>query len=253
MDMTVQQTNEPAYVIMDDEETGRRAGCSGCMWGLGGALGCLGFLTLPIVFAVILGLTTVNSIVQGITYVLNPGEPVYELSATIVLERIQEMSQLTTTRYNYSSIVTSEREMPDILKGLYGEQMVMVAVGHIVAGIDLSQLTEQSVIVQEGRVTIQLPSPVLQDCFLNESQSYVVSQDTGLFAAPSPNLDTESRRYAIAQFRDMSLEEGILDQAQTQAISAIEGLLLLILPEETELNILPTSPDQNAPLPESCQ
>ena len=251
--MTIQQTNEPAYVIVDDEETGRRAGCSGCMWGLGGALGCLSLLLLPIVFAIILGLTTINSIVQGVTYIFNPGEPTYNLSATTVLERVQAMSQLTTTRYNYSSIVTSEREMPDILKGLYGERMVMVSVGHIVAGIDLSQLAEEDVTALGNGFTIRLPPPVLQDCFLNEAQSYVVSQDTGLFAAPSPNLDSESRRYAVAQFRDMSLEEGILDQAQAQAQSAIQGFLLLVLPEGTEIEIITTPPDQNAPLPESCQ
>src|SRR3990172_2140282 len=67
------------------------------------------------------------------------------LNATVVLERIQKISSLVTTRYSYSSMVTSERDMPGILAALYGERLAMVAVGYVTAGVDLSTLTQEDV------------------------------------------------------------------------------------------------------------
>ncbi len=97
--------------------------------------------------------------------------PSYRITANIVLERIQDMSLLTTTRYNYSSVVTSERQMPGILGALYGERMAMVAVGYVVAGIDMSQITANDVNVDGDKLSIRLPAPTLQDCFLDEQAS----------------------------------------------------------------------------------
>ena len=42
-------------------------------------------------------------------------------------------------------------------------------------------------------MTITLPAPELQSCFLDESQSYVVRRSTGFFADPMDNLEDELR------------------------------------------------------------
>src|SRR5690606_38453771 len=52
------------------------------------------------------------------------------------VERVQALSALTTTRYNYANIVTGQTQVPGLLDRLYGESLVMVAVVHIDAGID---------------------------------------------------------------------------------------------------------------------
>ncbi len=194
-------------------------------------------------------LVTNNPISQGISQIFNP---TYDVTGTVVLERIQALSQLTTTRYNYSSIITSERELPPILAGLYGDSLVLVAVGHVVAGVDLSQLDAEDVRVNGNVIDVVLPPPTLFDCFLNESQSYIVERSTGLFAAPAPELDAGARRFAVQQFRNSALNEGILEAAQQQAEQVIVELFQLSLPEAT-VNITPTAPDPEAPFPTSCQ
>lgn len=150
------------------------------------------------------------------------------INATVILERVQNMSALVTTRYSYSSMVTSEREMPGILGGLYGESMAMIAVGYVTAGIDLSKLTEDDVEFENGVISLRLPTPELQDCFLDEQASYIVSYNTGIFARNIPNIDTEARRFAIHKFRDAALESGILDDAQNQAKVALEEFINLV-------------------------
>ncbi len=222
----------------------------GCLWGLTGALGCLVVLMLPIVAAIILGTTTLNTVIGSFQSIFNPQQPVV-ITATVMLERIQALSQLTTVRYNYSSLITTEREMPALLAALYGERQIMVAVGHVNAGIDLSQIALEDIVRDGQTITITLPPPELQDCFLNEQDSYIVSRDTGIFARPASNLDTEARRYAVEQFRTMALENGILNDVQIQAHEIIQGLTSMI-DETSSVNIITSPPNPDGPMPSTC-
>jgi len=218
---------------------------------------CLAVLVLLLVNTCVVGGAIVLLVRQVIT--LPPGliaaftgaqSPVI-VQATTVLEKVQAMSQLTTTRFNYSSLVTSQRELPGILAGLYGDKLVMVAVGHVTAGIDLRQLTAESVTRQGDTMTIRLPPPQLLDCFLDEQASYVVSRDTGLFARPAPNLDVSARRYAVGQFRDMALHDDIFAQVQTNAQVAITNFVSGL--GVRQVNVLTTPRDPDSPLPDSCK
>ncbi|NWF68941.1 MAG: DUF4230 domain-containing protein [Chloroflexi bacterium] len=170
--------------------------------------------------------------------------------ATVILERVQALAQLTTIRYNYSLMVTSSRDMPPLLAGLYGESLSFVAVGHVTAGVDLALLQAKDIVEQNGILVITLPPPALQDCFLDEQQSYVVRRDTGLFANPSPALDNEARRFAIQQLRAAALEADILASAQQQAVTAVTQLAQAFGQAQVQLNSTP--PDPNAPLPLTC-
>jgi hypothetical protein len=124
----------------------------------------------------------------------------------------------------------------------------MVAVGHVNAGIDM---TKANVTENAGIMTITLPPPELQDCFLDEKNSYVVSRETGVFARPAPNLDVEARRFAVAQFRDNALNADIYGEVQSHAQTVI-GTFVSDLGVK-KFNIVITPPDPNAPLPDSCK
>ncbi|MBZ0281088.1 MAG: DUF4230 domain-containing protein [Anaerolineae bacterium] len=228
--------------------TGRR-GCSGCAWLLAGGLGCLALLLIPIVILMLAGTITINGLISNVRDIFNP--PVV-ITASVVLERIQGMSQLTSVRYNYSSVVTSEREMPELLQLLYGNKQVMIAVGHVNAGIDLSQLTALNIAIDGSTLIVQLPAPALQDCFLNDQESYIMSQETGIFAEELPNLTTDARRYALEQFRDNAIAEGILNEANLRAQTIISDLLKATEGDRV-VQVLITQPDPNTPLPETCE
>lgn len=169
------------------------------------------------------------------------------------VERVQALSQLTTTRYNYANIVTGQTQMPSFLDRLYGESLIMVAVVRIDAGIDVSNITEEDILydAETETVTITLPAPTLQDCFLDEGESYIAQRQTGVFAQPSTNIDTATRRYALAQFRDQALEEGILADAANEAVAVVQEFLETTSEAQFVVLIDPTT--QDAPLPETCQ
>jgi hypothetical protein len=226
-----------------------RRGRPGCAWGVVGALGCLGLLVVPIIGLLLMGTVTVNGIIGGIQSMFNP--PVV-ITAQTVLDSIQGLSQLTTVRYNYSSLVTSERDMPDVLNLLYGERQVLVAVGHVNAGIDLSQITAGDITQDGSTLIVRLPPPQLQDCFVNEQDSYIAALNTGLFSRSAPELVIEGRRFAVRQFRDRALAEGILEDVQAHTQAVVQQLIETLNPDAA-VRLVITPPDAAAPLPESCR
>jgi hypothetical protein len=170
-------------------------------------------------------------------------------NATTLLTKVQLLSSLTTTRYSFSTIVTTESDMPDFLKALYGQKQVMVAVGYITAGIDMTKAKAEN--VQNGEsISLTLPAPTLQDCILDEGKTYIAALDKGIFAPTNPTLDQETRRFAVQQLRQSAVNGDILAQAQTQAQTAITDFVTLVGVPNVQVNFLPADP--NTPLPESC-
>lgn len=175
------------------------------------------------------------------------------LNATIILDKVQQLSVLTTARYNFSTVVTSQRDMPAPLQLLYGERLALVAVGHVTAGVDLTALAAGDISLTDGTLRLSLPAAGIQDCFLDENASYVIERDTGLFNRGVADLESTARQYAVDQFKQFALNEGILTTAETQARTAIQQVIGLAESENirtVEVTFKPADP--TAPLPASC-
>lgn len=237
------------------EEVSEERGCSGCAWGLVGVVGCLGIPVGVIIFVLIGGANIVGNITNSIAQIFNPPPPVYNtVSQRAVLDSVRQLSELTTVEYNFSQIITSERELPPILQALYSDKLVYFAVGRIQAGVDLSSLQSEDVVINNRMLTIILPPPALLDCFIDEGASGVISRDTGVFASPAPNIESEARKTALVHFRKLSVEEGILDRANDEAKTTLETFLgLLPITGVEVVEVITQEPDlANLKLPTSC-
>jgi hypothetical protein len=248
------QLADPPYIYEEIVEEGDGRGCKGCLWGFAAAGGCFSIPIIAFIVLVLLGINTMDGIFDGIKGIFDPPDTYTFESTNLVLERIQAMSQLTTTRYTFSNIVESQRDLPGVLDTLYRDQLVMVVAGHINAGIDLSKLQPEDITADGATLIVRLPSPQLFDCFINEAQSYVVERNTGLFASESPQLDQQARAFAISEFRNQALENGILNEVNLNATSTLE-LFLKSLPIEgdAQVQVISSAPDAEAPFPPSCQ
>jgi hypothetical protein len=202
-------------------------------------------LTLIVVIAIILATLFLASqcIIPGVCN----NKPTF--NATTILNKVQSLSSLTTTRYSFSTIVTVESDMPDWLKALYGQKQVMVAVGYITAGVDMTKAKAENA-PSGDELTLTLPAPTLQDCILDEGKTYVAALDKGIFAPTNPTIDQDTRRFAVQQLRQSAVNGDILAQAQTQAQTAITDFVTLVGVPNVQVNFQPADP--NTPLPESC-
>jgi hypothetical protein len=256
--------DEYVYVPLDDDTStprqDNRGGWRGCLMGLGGTLGCLLVVGLILGATILVTGATVGSMINNIT---SPFASLWENSGFNTpprnvyippVERVQQLSEISTVKYSYSQMILSEVDMPDLLSRLYGNSLVLVAVGHVRAGIDISQITDEDISYDESDdvLTLRLPAPVLQECFLNDSETYVAERRSAAFAPDAPQLDTESRRYAVRVFRDRALEEGILQEAAQEAEQVVSEFLQIVQ-DDTEIRVITAPADPDAPLPDTCR
>lgn len=207
--------------------------------------------TLTIILSVIVIIMVVLATLFISSQCLIPGicNNKLTLNATTLLTKIQSLSALTTTRYTFSTIITTESDMPGLLKGLYGQKQVMVAVGYITAGIDMKEAKATNVNDGES-LNLLLPAPTLQDCILDEGKTYIAALEKGIFAPSNPTIDQESRRFAVQQLRQAAIDGNILTEAETQAKTAITDFVTLLGFSNIRISFQSASP--NTPLPESC-
>lgn len=145
---------------------------------------------------------------------------------TIVRE-VRSLGRLETAAYTVQKIITAEsRQGPFAF--LIGDRVILVAHGQVIAGVDLDRLRESDIVITEdGGVQVTLPEAEVFVTVLDNDQSYVFDRDTGVIGM-NVELESEARRAAEEEILSAALEDGILDMAQSNAVSYIRHLLLAL-------------------------
>jgi hypothetical protein len=83
----------------------------------------------------------------------------------------------------------------------------------------MEKLRPEDMRYENGLLTVRLPPAEIFIATLDNNKSYVYNRDTGLLAKPDPTLETQVRQVAEQEILKAALEDGILQQAQTNAES----------------------------------
>ncbi len=234
-------------------------GGGGCLYLLGGSVGCLALIVALLAAALFATGTTISNFVNGLGGIFQVnGFGVQQTKAFVIpeVEPFTNLSALTTITYNYANAVTVSTDMPPAIQALYGNSQVLVAVGSIEAGVDLGGLTRDDLTYDatQNTLTISLPGARITNCYLNDQKTYVAERVSGLFAADSTVLDTESRRYALQQFLTIAQEGNILLDAQSRAATIVQefGQALVGTGGQDVKVAIVSEPINTVTLPETC-
>ncbi|MBZ0289450.1 MAG: DUF4230 domain-containing protein, partial [Anaerolineae bacterium] len=227
-----------------------RQGCSGCAWGVGGALGCLLLLILPVVVLLLMGVITVNGLLSGVQNVLSPKPAVATVFSTqTIVTGIQPMGQLVS--------VSSQLAKADIAIGVQqgalnacGFSANHVAQGTVEGGIDLTKISDTDVQYDAANntYTVLLPAPQVTSCRIDFIRQY----ERSLTACP---VDWDEARLlaqyeALNAFRTDAVEGGILQRAEQEARIVIANFVAALT--GAKVQIVFKSGEGQAFLPPSC-
>jgi len=190
----------------------------------GGGLGTTLVLALVIVVLGIslgVGLARYGSTLPVVGSLLGD-KPPRTTTGPVVVEGIQELDQLATVRWTESVPVTRESG-GDILDRLFsGEKVIVIATGHVEAGVDLKDLGKDDVSVNGETVTINLPEPEILSANLDEGKTRVYDRDfSPLNIRPDDDLVEKARLRAVEKIEDAARENRILDTAEQNAEDSI--------------------------------
>jgi len=145
-----------------------------------------------------------------------------------IIRQVRSLSRLETASYTIEKVITAESGQEGPLAFLFGDRLILVARGQVIAGVDLGRLGENDILVTgDGTAVVTLPPAEILVVTLDNQKSYVVDRDTGLIGM-NPALETEARQVAEGEILNAALEDGILEMAQQNAEIYVRQLILAL-------------------------
>jgi len=159
-----------------------------------------------------------------VAQVLHPTPTVIPDPITII-HGVRALSRLETIQYSIEKVITAEVS-PGTLEILFGDRLLFVGHGVVIAGLDLENIEPEDLWVREGVLFVQLPEPEIFIATLDNDKSYVYDRETGLLTHGDTNLETTARQVAEAEIEKAALEDGILVQARTNGENYLYRLFM---------------------------
>lgn len=148
----------------------------------------------------------------------------FNTSAPAVLKQVQELNRLETAQFNIQKIIEAGQTGNMFQNLLYGDKILLVADGEVIAGFDLADLPSESVSVSGNELTIKMPAPQILVLHLNSENTRVYDRTTGLFSKGDKDLETLARQKAESEIRLAACEAGILQTAADNAQKQLKVL-----------------------------
>src|SRR5215207_8778510 len=146
---------------------------------------------------------------------LNPTPTIIPDPVTYINE-IRALARLETIQYSIEKVITGETG-GGTFQSLFGDKILFVGHGTVIAGIDMEKLQPEHMRFENGVLTVRLPPAEVFIAALDNEKSYVYDRDTGVLAKPDVNLETLVRQRAEEEILKAAIEDGILEQAQVNA------------------------------------
>lgn len=170
---------------------------------------------------------------------LNPTPTIIPDPITVIRD-IRTLARLETIQYSVEKIVTADKGQGS-LEFFFGDQLVLVAHGVVIAGVDLAKMEIDDIWWDTGVLSVRLPPAEIFIATLDNDKSYVFDRETGILTRGDINLETAARQAAEDEIENAALEDGILEMARVNAESYLYRLFrsmdisdVVFVPQEAE-------------------
>ncbi len=150
-----------------------------------------------------------------VSQLLHPTPTIIPDPVTIIKE-VQALARMETIRYTVEKVITAETNQ-STLAPLFGDRLLFVAHGYVIAGIDMQKIKAEDLWLDGTTLNVRLPAAEVLVASLDNDKSYVYDRQTGLFTHGDPTLETQARQVAEQEILKAAIADGILDNASTNA------------------------------------
>lgn len=147
-----------------------------------------------------------------------------DLTQASVVKEIQSLNRLETSSFTIEKIVEAGQGGNAFQELLYGDRILLIAHGKVIAGVDMSGITEKDISIRGNDLTINLPSPVIFSSTLDNSKTRVYDRTQGFLSRGNKNLESVARREAEESIRKAACDAGVLEEARVNAIERLRQL-----------------------------
>jgi hypothetical protein len=166
----------------------------------------------------------VSSLGTQVAQVLHPTPTILPDPVTII-HSVRSLARLETIQYSVEKVITAESGQGPF-GFLFGDRLLLVAHGVVIAGLDLSKLGPQDLSLENSVLKVRLPATEIFIATLDNEKTYIYDRDTGILTKGNIQLETAARQAAEKEIEQAALEDGILDQARQNGESYLLRLFL---------------------------
>lgn len=144
----------------------------------------------------------------------------------VVIKEMRSLQRLETASFTVEKIIDGGNSGSNIFSQfLFGDKILLIAHGQVIAGFDLSQISEKDVEVKEQTIRLTLPKPQILVSTLDNTQTKVYDRTKGILNPGDKDLESKAREAAEKSIREAACEGGILKQASDNARKQLTAFL----------------------------
>jgi len=152
-----------------------------------------------------------------------------DVSRDAVVTQMRALSRYETSSFTIEKIIEADTGQSNAFSQfLFGDRILLIAHGEVIAGFDLSGLESQDVQIINQNISVTLPSPQILVTRLDSEKTRVYDRSQGLLTQGDQNLESNARAAAEQSIRQAACESGILLQATDNARSQLTTILQTI-------------------------
>ena len=174
-------------------------------------------ITILIIIKIIVIFFIVRSLIQK-------SDPDFNPNRAAIIKQIETLSRFETTSFSVDKIIEVSTDYDKLRDLLFGDKILLVAHGKVIAGLDLSTMQPEDFSGTGYAIIIKLPAPQILETVLDNNSTRVYDRDRGLLTKGDLNLEATARQLAEGEIRQAACDGGILDEANK---SAVQQLTLL--------------------------
>ena len=165
-----------------------------------------------------------NTVSTQVANVLNPTPTILPDPITIIHD-VRSLARLETIQYSLEKVIVAESGQGPF-GFLFGDRLLFIAHGSVIAGLDLEKLLPKDIWVENGVLFVHLPEAEVFVAILDNDKSYIYDREIGALTKGNQQLETAARQSAEQEILESALADDILSQAQINAENFLYRLFL---------------------------
>lgn len=146
-------------------------------------------------------------------------------SASVIM-KIRALNRLETAAFTIEKIIdVKENAGSKISEILFGDAILLVAHGEVIAGIDLSKMKAEDVVIDGTSIKVRLPAPEILTTRLDSEKTRVYDRKQGILTKGDKDIESKARAEAETAIKKAACDGKILDRAYENAQKQIRAVL----------------------------
>jgi hypothetical protein len=146
-------------------------------------------------------------------------------NGTAVVKEMRALNRLETSQFTIEKIIDAGTSGNAFQNLLFGDQLLFIAHGEVIAGFDLTKLEENNIEISDKSISLTLPQPEILFVRLDSEKSRVYDRRQGLLTKGDKDLESAARLEAEQTIRQAACESGILSQASDNGCKQLTAIL----------------------------